>query len=113
MLTRSFLLLSAALLGSAVAQNPPKSAWSTVGSSEVKAGNGLFADPSGSTVVGSFLDGSLVMYAAATGNQTGTYVPAMSNGTTRGFGGVTFSYTGTNPYIVYAVTDNPTGSAQT
>ncbi|GKY93839.1 hypothetical protein MPSEU_000350800 [Mayamaea pseudoterrestris] len=113
----STILLLATLLGSSAAQreylNPATEAWTTVGG-EVKPGNGLFADPSGDTLVGSFFDGSLIMFNAETGEKLATYTPSVSSGATiRGFGGVTFSYAGATPYVTYAITVNPFDDAKT
>lgn len=93
--------------------NPPEQAWTTIGG-EVRPGNGLFIDPDSETLVGSFFDGSLIMYNAMTGEQLATFRPNVASGATiRGYGGVTFAYTGDQPYVVYAITENPFGQAQT
>jgi hypothetical protein len=113
----TLLLASIALFGGASAQrvylNPPEEAWTTVGG-EVRQGNGLFIDPTGETLVGSFFDGSLIMFNAETGEKLATFRPDVESGTTvRGYGGVTFAYTGPEPYVVYAITENPFGLAET
>lgn len=116
-LLQSSLLLLAALLGAAAGErqylNPPEVAWTATGS-EAKPGNGLFVSPDGDLLVGSFLDGSLIMYNPETGEKLGSYTPDVTSGATiRGFGGVTFAYTGSTKYLLYAVTENPFGEAQT
>ena len=113
----TFVLASLALFHSAVAEkvylNPPEEAWTTVGG-EVKQGNGLFIDPTGDALVGSFFDGSLIMFNAKTGEKLATYTPEVDSGSTiRGYGGVTFAYTGPSPYVIYAITANPFGQAET
>jgi hypothetical protein len=114
----ALLLASVTLFSGAAGQrtylNPPQQAWTAASGGEIKAGNGLFVDPTGKTLVASFLDGSLGMYDAVTGSKIAKYTPTSTSGVVvQGYGGVTFAYTGTKPYIVYAVTENPTGQAQT
>jgi hypothetical protein len=84
----------------------PKLAWTgKAGSVEEK--NGMFVF-NNNLVIGSFLDGTLQFYNAKTGQAGATYVPDNKGSSLQGLGGVTMSTGGTTPYVVYAVTDNPT-----
>jgi len=85
----------------------PRSLWTT-GGSEVKRGNGLFLTPDNSLLVGSFFDGSARFYDPSTGTEPlPRFRPTTTGFTLRGYGGMTFSYQGAKPYMVYAVTDDP------
>lgn len=111
-----FLAVAATLCSNVAAQrvylDAPEPSWTAVGG-EAKVGNGLFFAPAGETLVGSFLDGSIRFYNSDTGDVLDSFTPEFTGTAMRNYGGVTFAYEGGQPYIVYAVTDNPFGEATT
>lgn len=85
----------------------PSEVWRS-SASEAQDGNGLFLTPDGSKLVGAFADGSVRFYDPITGDVTKTFTPdRIGQSSTRGLGGITFSYDQAQPYLVYAVTDDP------
>jgi len=104
-----FLCLVASSRGALTYPANPTEMW-TATASEAQEGNGLYFAPDGSSLVGTFADGSVRFYNPTSGADAyPPYAPTASASgfSTRGLGGVAFTPGGTTPYMVYAVSDDP------
>ena len=77
-------------------------------SAGVLQGNGIYLSPDNKMIVSTSSDGSLRAFDPASGAILWTYVPDNLGFAIRCFSGVTFSYKGARPYMVYAIADGAT-----
>ena len=71
----------------------------------VRKGNGIFASPDGKMIVSTSFDATVRAFDPSTGEVLWTYTPNSLGFPFSCFSGVTFSYEGSRPYLVYAIAD--------
>lgn len=74
-------------------------------SAGVLEGNGVYLSPDNRMIVSTSSDGTLRAFEPTTGEIIWSYVPDNLGFAIRCWSGVTFSYRGSSPYMVYAVAD--------